>query len=47
MLFFGVLRIAGDYDDGGFKAVITELSKLVVSGVSSPLSKVCWYPGDL
>ena len=47
MLFFGVSCIAGDDDDGGFEAVITELSKLVVSDVSSHLSKVCWYPGDL
>ena len=47
MLFFGVSCIAGDDDDDGFEAVITELSKLVVSEVSSPLSKVSWYPGDL
>ena len=47
MLFFGVSCIAGDDDDGRFETVITDLSKLVVSKVSFPLSKVSWYPGDL
>ena len=32
MLFFGVSCIAGDDDDGGFEAMITELSKLVACG---------------